>query len=329
VGALDNTAAGILGIYGAGVDVYGDLTNSAKGAGIYVYGSSALAGELRIKGVATNSGTMKVGYDGANAHLVDVDADAFMNSGMVDINASSPSAFGTLDVTGTYTQESGAPGLTNVQGTLTATSIVVKGGTIDGDGMIVGAVDNIGGDLQAGETLASPGKLTIGGPSLSGSYSQSKGGTLTEIVAGAGQFGEIVVSGAVALAGALRVETESGFKFKKGESFEVMSLAAHKLKGTFSSVIDGSHKANGSEVDIGGGLALKVIYDNASGQIDLDVVATPTARGTSGRDAFAYEASDAYTAGIFDSTPFVGALSAPAIAAEALGFGNRDSAAGS
>ena len=166
--------------------------------------------------------------------------------------------------------------MTNVNGTLGAAVIALKGGSIDGTGLIVGSVNNAGGDIQAGPNLTSPGILSIGGPSLPGSYTQGKKGTMSELVASAaaGQFGTIKVNGAVSLAGSLNVEVLGGFKFAAGQSFEAMTFAKRKLTGTFGEIDDGASIGGPDDVKIAGGLALVAVYDNAGGTIDLDVVAT-------------------------------------------------------
>ena len=318
LGDLDNNASGSITILNAEVTVEGDLNNHGAGPGGGDDGEIDVGtvdlddqskpgdgSKLTVKGLLTNSGDILVGDDGTHAAPAGLSAANFVNTGLVDIDAGT--AIGTVSVLGTYTQGAGAAALTNVDGVLTASKITLSGGAIDGDDLIVGAVDNTGGNIQAGQNLTSPGILSIGDGSHAGSYTQGKSGRLSELVkgAGTGQFGTIKVNGAVKLSGEFDVLTGGGFAFKKGESFEVMSFAKGKLKGTFSSIVDGQHKSSGNEVDIGDGLALKIVYDNATGAIDLDVVAAPVPHGESiATDLFVYAPPTAFAAVAGDASRF-------------------------
>ena len=91
-------------------------------------------------------------------------------------------------------------------------------------------------------------------------------------------FGTLAVNGTVSLGGTLNVDQLGGFKFKAGETFEIITLKKGGLTGEFSAIDDGSLKGNAHDVVLGGGLDLVALYNNASGQIDLDVQATTVTR---------------------------------------------------
>jgi hypothetical protein len=322
LGSLDNEDVGSIAIINAGITVKGALVNvgSSTSVGLIKVGdeTGSTASSLTVGGALTNSGGLDVGDESVDRQEALVTAKTLTNMGFVDIGFSSKAAVAAVEVSGAYTQATGFHSVTNVQGLLSAATIDITGGTIDGTGDVVGAVDNTGGVIQAGANLTTPGALSIGGSSP-GSYTQGGGGTLSELVTGtaSGAFGLIKVNGAVTLAGALKILTGGGFAFKKGESFEVMSFAKGKLKGTFSSIVDGAHKASGDEVDIGGGLALKIVYDNAGGRIDLDVVAAPAAQREAG--AYVYEPAGVHAAHADVSASLIGAPSPLAFAAALSG----------
>ncbi len=223
-----------------------------------------------------NSGAFVIGVENAAGGAAQVSAASFTNSGVVEINESSSDKIGTLAVKETYSQ-SGKSAVTAVDGLLTATTIQITGGTLEGAGAIIGQVVNTAGDIVAGSTLVSPGRLSIGEASAVGSYKQGAKGTLTELVGRASariHSGTLAVNGAVSLGGTLNVDQLGGFKFKAGETFDVMTFKKGGLTGTFSAIDDGSLKGNAHDVVLGGGLDLVALYNSASGQIDLDVQAT-------------------------------------------------------
>jgi hypothetical protein len=284
-GGLDNKATGAIEIMNAAVFVTGNLTNAGvgtdadtdieNGLGVGTEDGSTSSG-LSITGALVNSGDMQVGDLGQAR----VSAESLTNTGLVDIDFGSKEDLPLVDVD-LYTQAAGSPGLTNVDGVLEAPVVSITGGTIDGAGLIVGAVENTGGNVQAGQNLTTPGTLTVGGHAV-GSYTQGKLGTLSELVAGigTGQFGVLDVNGPVALAGALAIVPVNGFTFAAGQSFDIVNFTDNKLTGTFAAIDFGAKTGNSHEVLIGGGLAIVADYDSAKGQIDLDVVSTKASVAT-------------------------------------------------
>ena len=277
IGSLDNVAKGLIGIEDATVDIKGALVNAGAGVDGIDVGEEvdATNSSLTVGGSATNSGAFVIGVENAAGGAAQVSAASFTNSGVVEINESSSDKIGTLAVKETYSQ-SGKSAVTAVDGLLTATTIQITGGTLEGAGAIIGQVVNTAGDIVAGSTLVSPGRLSIGEASAVGSYKQGAKGAMTELLQGVGAnaFGTLAVNGAVSLGGTLNVDQLGGFKFKAGEMFEIMTFKKGGLTGTFSAIDDGSLKGNAHDVVLGGGLDLVALYNSASGQIDLDVQAT-------------------------------------------------------
>jgi len=131
----------------------------------------------------------------------------FINAGTIHANS------GTLRFQNVFTQIAGQTILNG--GDVGATSgLNIQGGTLKGKGTITGNVFN-GGTVAPG---LSPGLLTI-----AGNFSQTAAGTLAVEINGltAGtQYDQIVVNGAVALAGALTVT--SGFTPSAGDGFAII-----------------------------------------------------------------------------------------------------------
>jgi fibronectin-binding autotransporter adhesin len=263
-GAASNS--GLLTI-GGGANVSGTLTNAA--------GGQLGVGGYTVQGEFTGAGSS------------DLNAGAVSNSGAVAIYAynlpGGTSTSSTLTVTGSgnaYTQ-SGPSASTLVEGSLLAPAVNIEGGILQGTGTVAGAVTN-GAAVAGGTGAASPGLLTI-----TGSYTQTSGGTLDEIVAGAttrgSSYSAIDISGAAALDGTLNVSAVNGFTFAPNESLDILNFAPNQLSGSFSTLQYGSQTASGSGlIDLGSDTALAVAYNGSSGQVLLEVVTPDNWTGGSG-----------------------------------------------
>jgi hypothetical protein len=115
---------------------------------------------------------------------------AVTNTGTFDIQT----AF-TITSPNTYTQ-SGLTALTRLNGTMTADSVIINGGTFTGAGTVNGPLTVNGGNVQPGN---SPGTMTVS------SYTQNAGGTLEIQVLSASLYDQLVVTGAANLGGTLNV----------------------------------------------------------------------------------------------------------------------------
>ena len=107
---------------------------------------------------------------------------------------------------------------------------------------------------------------------INGDYGQS-GGTFDALLHGTGiQIDKVNVTNghSVTLAGG---DLEAlGVTFEAGQVFDdIMTFQPGELTGTFATLEGGG---NGMSVDLGNGLTLEAIYDNAGGDISLEVVKT-------------------------------------------------------
>jgi hypothetical protein len=134
------------------------------------------------------------------------------NGGTTTIDAGS-----ILDNTGfTYTQ-TGSNTTTNVNGTLKASLVDIKGGTLEGSGTITGSLTEEGGQLNPGN---SPGTFNV-----SGNYTQTAGGTL-DIELGTSSFDILAITGTGTFAGALDIFSFGGFTPSDGETFQIINYGS-------------------------------------------------------------------------------------------------------
>src|SRR5262249_14456510 len=139
----------------------------------------------------------------------------------------------TLTVTGNYTQTNGT---TNLNGaTLSATSVMIQGGSLIASGTINGNVSN-GGTLDLGSPFSpgdTPGTLTV-----NGNYVQTSTGTLDIKIGGTmpgEQFDQLIVNGNATLGGTLNVRLIYSYTPPSGTLFQILVTdASHTVSGTFS-----------------------------------------------------------------------------------------------
>ncbi len=153
----------------------------------------------------------------------------------------------------------------------TASGVAILGGALQGAGTVVGAVGNAGGMVEA-EANGSAATLTI-----SGSYAESGGGVLAELLGGtgAGQAGLLAVSGPFALSGGTLVANVSGFSLAEGQAFTVATFEPGTVPGFFGSLAEGAFVGNSTYVNVGGSLTLGALYNITAGAIGLEVFHTP------------------------------------------------------
>jgi Calx-beta domain len=166
-------------------------------------------GTREISGNVVNDGTLDV------AQTLQLTSGTVASAGTTDVASGA-----TLDLGGAFAQSAGT---TDVLGTLSAPSgLSLQGGTLDGDGSIVGDLSN------GGVVTPSPSPATL---SVTWTYAQTSGGTLDANVTGTGSD-ELSVSGAATLDGALQVTTASGFTPTAGHQYQVLGAAS--VTGTFA-----------------------------------------------------------------------------------------------
>ena len=140
-------------------------------------------------------------------------AQGLTSHGVVDVGTGSG---GSLTVSGTYTQASGAT--TNIgAGSLSATSVSVQSGsTLQGNGTVVSSITDNG-------NVAPQGSLTV-----TGNYSQTGSAALTE------QFGSTLhVNSNATLSGALNVTVNPKHPPQPGATYTALTFGS--LNGSFTS----------------------------------------------------------------------------------------------
>ena len=274
----------------ATLKVTGAFGNGRNGA-VYVDYSGNGGSSLTVGGTLTNSGYLYIG-NASLARATTVKVGGLVSAGTVNLGGASPAA-ATLNITSagtntgtmnvgafsavnaagkTYTQSLGTTTVV-ASGTLTAATIDVTGGVLQGSGKVTGTIVNTGGSVAGGTyTSDAPGTLTV-----TGTYSQSGAGILQEVLTGtaAGQHSTLAVSGAANIQGGT-LNADVFFTLAAGEILPVMTFAKGTLPGLFSAIEDGSYSGNGAFVALGtSGLTLGALYNVAAGNIELQVLTTP------------------------------------------------------
>ena len=244
---------------------------------------------LTIGGTLTNSSTNGNGISIGNAGITSADTltvngtGGLSNTGDINIEGGSASATANLVVTNAVTSSAGTIFL-NSFGDLTASAVNITGGTLEGTGTVTGALNDTGGTVVGGSFDATTGTLNV-----SGAYTQSGTGILqTDINTGDSQQSSTInvtgtpgtpgASGSVNLAGGtLLIDGESSLALNT--PYTVMTFGANDLYGQFAQVETegslGSHTGNSNSVNLGDGDTLEVLYNEASGDIQVELVSTP------------------------------------------------------
>jgi hypothetical protein len=267
------------------VSITGNGTIEVDGPNIGGPGGSSLT----IGGNLTNSSTNGNGVDVGNTNITTAStltvsgSGGLTNTGDINIEGGSASATANLVVANAATSSAGTIFL-NSFGDLTAASVNITGGTLEGTGTVTGALNDTGGTVVGGSQNGTPGTLNV-----SGAYSQSGTGVLqADINTGATQQSSIVnvtgspgtpgSSGSVNLSGGtLLIDAQTSLALNT--PYTVMTFAAGDLYGQFAQVETegalGANTGNGDSVNLGNGDTLEVLYNEASGAVQVEMVATP------------------------------------------------------
>ena len=187
----------------------GASTVVVDGGGIALTGGIAAGQTLRIpgsvsSGAFSNAGTIILDQTGSNPTLNN--SGTVANTGTIETtgaSANTSTVNGQIDQTGTAAQVV-VPLGTKLQ--LNGGPLLLKAGTLSGDGTINGSVENIGGAVSPG---ASPGKMT-----LNGNYTQAAGGRLDIEIAGTvtEDFDALAISGNANLNGTVALIPVDGYQ---------------------------------------------------------------------------------------------------------------------
>ncbi len=206
-GIVTNAATIVLDGPSSAILRYADNTDALKG-----FATNAAAGDFTIKN----------GRDFTTA-------GAFSNAGLMTFGIGSDFQVGATGNLQDYTQSAGT---TTVDGTLTASNVVINGGILKGTGSITGSVANNSGVVAPG---GSPGTLTI-----HGTYAQSDDGTLAIqlLNSGSGNYSLLTVNGSASLGGALAIYVLSNATISDGDTFTILTSSG--ILGDFASISDNS-----------------------------------------------------------------------------------------
>ncbi len=256
------------------------IGNTLANSGAVNIGNTGLSTATKVTATGlSNTGTINLTGGSALATLDDTGSAS--NSGTLDINAHA-----AFDLTGSTSVFKQTAGETVVTGALSAPRIAVTGGTFEGVGTVTGALNVTGGTVVGGALNSTPGTLTV-----SGAYKQTgNAGILqADINTGAAQKSSIIkvtgspgtpgASGSVNLAGGtLLIDAQSSLALNT--PYTVMTFGAGHLYGQFGQVQTegalGSHTGNGNSVNLGNGQTLEVLYNEASGDVQVEPVTTPS-----------------------------------------------------
>ena len=154
----------------------------------------------------------------------------FSNAGTVKVLASSALTVGT----GGANAYSQSGGLTKVNGTLTAASVTLTGGTLNGIGTVSGNVVNTGGAVMPGDA---PGILTF-----DNNYTQGTGGALDIMLGGTTGgtgYSQLLVNSQANLQGALDLSLVNGFNLSNGDMFDILGTGQGLINNMTSLSLDG------------------------------------------------------------------------------------------
>jgi hypothetical protein len=299
--SFTNNATGTFALGGiAPVTVAGNFANA--GVLNVDIGNGDGGGNLTITGTLGNTKTVQVGSSNPNfpagaANTLTLGALSNASTGTIDLfgNAGNPTNEAKATVNGqatnagtiniptnssltvsgagnAYTQTAGSTNLRG--GALSAPDVNITGGTLQGMGTVTGAIHISGSGTIEAINLANSNLAAV--LTIDGNYFQS-GGTFSELLHGTGvQIDKVAVTAGHTVnltGGNLQL---SGVTFALGQEFDdIMTFQPGGLSGTFATIQGGG---NGTTVDLGNGLSLMAIYDNADGDISVKVV--PTVIGT-------------------------------------------------
>jgi hypothetical protein len=195
-------------------------------------------------------------------------------------------------VTGAGNAYAQTAGTTNVStnGTLSAPNVNVTGGTLRGNGTVAGNlnVSSAGTVEGVNPNNGSPDTLTV-----NGTYNRS-GGTLAALLqgTGAGQIGQVHLTNGTSLNlnGGNLARASGSISYAAGQTFSnVVTFQPGQLFGTFTQL---EGLGNGVSANLGGGLTLEALYNNAAGNITLQVVNTPASNTITWNDGTGYWTTD-------------------------------------
>jgi autotransporter-associated beta strand protein len=258
-------------------NIYSGTTTVGKGSLLTLTKSGSIE-----KSSVTDGGLFDIsGVSGKGTSIVSLSGGGAVNLGSNVLTLSNASGIYTGNIIGSGKNSgltiAGGTEALNGHSSFPGTTTVNAGAMLSGIGSVGGALVNNGIVRPFDPIANSPGTFTIGG-----NYAQAATGSLNIAIGGTktGTYGNLsAMSGTVALAGALDVDTVNGFAFPQGKStYDIMDFKAGKnsVSGNFTSVFYNDNKCapDGTNMwSCGVGLLFTEIFTASS--LDLVVAQTP------------------------------------------------------
>jgi adhesin/invasin len=252
----------------------GQINSIAAGSSLSIDGTNAFVADASnttsnsaLAGLSSNAGVLDL-EDGASATL----SGSFANAGALDVGANSFGGGGIFTIANALTN-SGAINLGN--GALSIPDAIQAASLSNS-----GEISLIGSSAANTATLAIAGAASNDGAIAANAYARITVGSFTQGASGsssfdlmgtaAGEFGTLAATGGVTLRGGVLDVTLGNLAPAAGQAFAIETFASEGLTGIYDSL-----NGSGPYVDIGDGLTLGVVYNDAAGATELQIVASP------------------------------------------------------
>jgi hypothetical protein len=174
------------------------------------------SGDALYAAALVNAGTINVG----NGAVVSISGTLTQTAGLVDVQQG-----GSIDPSNYLVNG----GTLQVDGALSALSVTLGSGGLEGMGNIASTIENNSGIVEPG-TPGAPGALT-----LTGDFTQGAQGTFVEQI-GPSSFGALLDTGEVGLDGTLEISLQDGYIPPVGAEYLFIDSSG-TLNGIFTSII--------------------------------------------------------------------------------------------
>ena len=241
----------------------------------FVADAGALTSNSALTGLNSNAGSLSL-ENGASIATT----GGLTNTGGVALDQYYNQGGSSLSVGGVLTN-SGTVNVGNGSGLTAATTLTAQGfsntGTININSnssstlaklAITGAANNDAGTIFVNGDSA----FTV-----NGSYTQTAPANLTLQLfgSGAGQYSSLAVAGSADIAGGSLSANLDGVTLAAGQSYNLATFTDGDLKGVYDTLYVGNDSGASTNVSIGNGLIAGLVYDDALGDIQLQIATAP------------------------------------------------------
>ena len=248
-GTITSTTDGLLLDSGNLFANYGNFTIADNKTAISITGNN---NNIRFYDNSTYNGLIDGGSGTGNLLTIETDDGFSLSDNITGAIALTKTGDGVLNITGAqdYTGATTvSDGTLKINGNSTGTTITIgAGGTLGGSGTAGGIVNN--GTLAPGNS--------IGTLNVTGDVTLNDNSTLDIEIGKDGSSDKIILTGALTVDGTLKLIPETGLKYKKVETYEILESGTRT--GTFDAIsmracgatIDTSYNADGVTVTVTG-----------------------------------------------------------------------------